>query len=143
MFILAPNDLSTELTIEELLATYKARQNVERGFRFLKRPEFLTSSLYLKKPGRIEALLMVMTCSLMIYAALEYCIRRGLAEQEYDVPYMKKKPTRKPTARWTFLCFSGIHECSVAGSPPQVTRLKPVHQTIEDVPGERYRQFYS
>ncbi|EGO4918563.1 IS1634 family transposase, partial [Salmonella enterica] len=58
-------------------------------------------------------------------------------------PDMKKKPTRKPTARWIFLCFSGIHEYSVAGSPPQVTRLNPVHQTIVDVLGERYRQFYS
>lgn len=143
VFILATNDHSTALTMEELLATYKAQQNVERGFRFLKSPEFLTSSLYLKKPERIEALLMVMTCSLMIYAALEYRIRKGLAEQECDVPDMKKKPTRKPTARWIFLCFRGIHEYSIAGSPPQVTRLNPVHQTIVDVLGERYRQFYS
>ncbi|HAT1684025.1 TPA: hypothetical protein I8Y21_004792 [Klebsiella oxytoca] len=44
-----------------------------------------------------------------IYAALEYRIRKGLAEQERDVPDMKKKPTRKPTARWSFLCFIGIH----------------------------------
>ncbi|MBA2138610.1 IS1634 family transposase, partial [Salmonella enterica subsp. houtenae serovar 44:z36,[z38]:-] len=42
VFILATNDHSTELTMEELLATYKAQQNVERGFRFLKSPEFLT-----------------------------------------------------------------------------------------------------
>lgn len=143
VFILATNDHSTELTMEELLATYKAQQNVERGFRFLKSPEFLTSSLYLKKPERIEALLMVMTCSLMVYAALEYRIRKGLAEQERDVPDMKKKPTRKPTARWIFLCFSGIHEYSVAGFPPQVTRLNPVHQTIVDVLGERYGRIYS
>lgn len=65
----------------ELLATYKAQQNIERVFRFLKNPEFLTSSLYLKKPVRIEALLMVMTCSLMIYAALEHRIRQRLMEQ--------------------------------------------------------------
>lgn len=143
VFILATNDHCTELTMEALLETYKAQQNVERGFRFLKSPEFLTSSLYLKKPERIEALLMVMTCSLMIYAALEYRIRRGLAEQERDVPDMKKKPTRKPTARWIFLCFRGIHEYSVAGSPPQVTRLNPVHQTIIDILGERYGHIYS
>lgn len=99
VFILATNDHSTELTVEELLATYKAQQNVERGFRFLKSPEFLTSSLYLKKPERIEALLMVMTCSLMIYAALEYLIHKGLAYQERDVPGMKKRPTRKPITR--------------------------------------------
>lgn len=92
----------------ELLATYKAQQTVERGFRFLKSPEFLTSSLYLKKPERIEALLMVMTCSLMIYAALEHRIRKGLVAQGRSVPDMKKKPTQKPTARWIFLCFGGI-----------------------------------
>lgn len=68
MFI---NRVFPHLTMEALLATYKAQQNVERGFRFLKSPEFLTSSLSLKKPERIEALLMVTTCCLMIYAALE------------------------------------------------------------------------
>ncbi len=40
---------------------------VERGFRFLKDPIFFTSTLFLKKPERIEALLMVMTLSLLIY----------------------------------------------------------------------------
>lgn len=143
VFILATNDHSTELTMEALLDTYKAQQNVERGFRFLKSPEFLTSSIYLKKPERIEALLMVMTCSLMLYAALEYRIRRGLAEQELDVPDMKKKPTRSPTARWIFLCFNGIHEYCVSDSPPQVTRLNPIHQTIINILGERYVQIYS
>ena len=67
VFILATNDHSETLTMAELLATYKAQQNVERGFRFLKSPEFLTSSLLPEKTGAIEALLMVMTCSLMIY----------------------------------------------------------------------------
>jgi transposase len=140
MFI---NRVFPHLTMEALLATYKAQQNVERGFRFLKSPEFLTSSLSLKKPERIEALLMVTTCCLMIYAALEYRIRKGLAEQNRDVPDMKKKPTRKPTTRWSFLCFSGIHEYRVAGSPPRVTNLNPVHQTIVDILGERYGRIYS
>ena len=73
-FMLASNDLSETLTMEKMLSLYKSQQSVERGFRFLKSPDFLTSSLYLKKPERIEALLMVMTCCLMIYAALEYKI---------------------------------------------------------------------
>lgn len=84
-----------------------------------------------------------MTCYLMIYAALEYRIRRGLTEQEHDVPDMKKKPTCSPTARWIFLYFNGIHEYCVSDSPPQVTRLNPVHQTIINIPGERYVQIYS
>ena len=70
-FIIATNDIGNKLTMDEFLSHYKSQQTVERGFRFLKSPDFLTSSLFLKKPERIEALLMVMTCSLMIYAALE------------------------------------------------------------------------
>ena len=143
VFILATNDLSGTLTMAELLATYKAQQTVERGFRFLKSPEFLTSSLYLKKPERIEALLMVMTCSLMIYAALEHRIRKGLVAQGRSVPDMKKKPTQKPTARWIFLCFGGIHEYSLGGEPAQVTDINTVQETIIDVLGPRYRQIYS
>ncbi len=41
-----------------LLDEYKSQQAVERGFRFLKSPDFLTS--FLKKTERIEALLMFM-----------------------------------------------------------------------------------
>lgn len=143
VFILATNDHSDTLTMAELLATYKAQQNVERGFRFLKSPEFLTSSLYLKKPERIEALLMVMTCSLMIYAALEHRIRQGLVEQNRSVADMKKKPTQQPTARWIFLRFGGIHEYRLGEAPPQVTELTGDQQIILEVLGERYRQIYS
>lgn len=51
MFILATNDTdSAELTMAALLGHYKSQQKVERGFRLLKSPEFLTSSIFLKKP---------------------------------------------------------------------------------------------
>ncbi|KIC74690.1 hypothetical protein DB42_AZ00450 [Neochlamydia sp. EPS4] len=59
-----------------MLKTYKAQQSVERGFRFLKSSDFLVSSFFLKKPERIEALLMVMTLCLLVYSALEYKIWR-------------------------------------------------------------------
>lgn len=59
VFILATNDCSEQLSMQAMLDTYKSQQSVERGFRFLKSPDFLTASLYLKKPERIEALLMV------------------------------------------------------------------------------------
>ncbi|WP_108743198.1 IS1634 family transposase, partial [Salinivibrio costicola] len=73
MFILATNDTdSADLTMAALLEHYKSQQKVERGFRFLKSPEFLTSSIFLKKPQRIEALLMIMTLSLLVYASLEH-----------------------------------------------------------------------
>lgn len=143
VFILSTNDLSEELTMQELLDIYKSQQSVERGFRFLKSPEFLTSSLFLKKPERIEALLMVMTCSLMIYAALEHRIRTALKKQERFFPDMKNKLRQNPTARWVFLCFSGIHEVSMGGAPPMITDITERQEVIIEVLGERYEKIYS
>ena len=102
MFIIASNDLADSLTMEKALSTYKSQQAVEKGFRFLKSPDFLTSSIYLKKPERIEALLMVMTTCLMVYAALEHKIRKQLKEKALYFPDQKKKPSQNPTARWVF-----------------------------------------
>jgi transposase len=78
-FVLATNELdAVRLPPLELLEAYQGQQHVERGFRFLKSPEFLAASLYLKKPERIMALLVVMTVCLLVYAALEHRIRRAL-----------------------------------------------------------------
>ena len=76
VFILATNDHSDTLTMAELLATYKASR-MSTGFPFLKSPGFNLLTVPEKKPERIEALLMVMTCSLMIYAALGTGSGRG------------------------------------------------------------------
>ncbi|WP_133152039.1 IS1634 family transposase, partial [Vibrio breoganii] len=117
MFILATNDTdSADLTMAALLEHYKSQQKVERGFRFLKSPEFLTSSIFLKKPQRIEALLMIMTLSLLVYASLEHKIREQLTKTEEFFPSMvKNKTTTKPTARWVFLKFEGIDTLEFAG----------------------------
>ncbi len=48
---------------------------------------------------RIEALLMVMTDCLMVYAALEHKIRHELKQSMPFFPDMKNKPTQSPTAR--------------------------------------------
>jgi transposase len=142
-FILATNDCSTDVSMEKLLSLYKSQQSVEKGFRFLKSPDFLTSSLYLKKPERIEALLMIMTCCLMVYAALEHKIRHELKAKALYFPDMKKKPGQKPTARWVFFCFQGIHELTVEGEQKLVLNLQERNQTIIDCLGDIYRQIYS
>ena len=53
-FILATNVLDKmELTTHtEMLSKYKGKQSLERGFRFLKDPLFLTDSVFLKSPLR-------------------------------------------------------------------------------------------
>src|SRR5512143_116712 len=110
-FIVATNDsVGAILNDEHLLEAYlKDQQKVERGFRCLKDPLFIASTLFLKSPERIMALMAIITLCLLVYAALEYRIRQGLAQQTLTFPDQKGKPTQQPTARWVFLFFAGIH----------------------------------
>ncbi|MBM3191476.1 MAG: IS1634 family transposase [Chlamydiae bacterium] len=142
-FLLATNDLDVvNCPPQEVLALYKAQQSVERGFRFLKSPDFLVSSFFLKKPERIEALLMVMTLCLLVYAAIEYKIREKLQETGEKFPDQKKRPSQKPTARWVFFCFLGLHIVSIEGQQKQVTNLKERHKIILMCLGPPYQKFY-
>ena len=90
-FILGSNELDEEqLPAQMILTAYKGQAaSVERGFRFLKDPMFFASSLFLEKPERIMALLMVMGLSLLIYALAERSLRTKLAQR-----WMKAFPTR-------------------------------------------------
>ncbi|NEQ76765.1 MAG: hypothetical protein F6K23_29340 [Okeania sp. SIO2C9] len=45
----------------------KDQQSVERGFRFLNAPLFLTDSVFLKSHQRIEALGLIMSLCLLVY----------------------------------------------------------------------------
>jgi transposase len=142
-FILATNELdNTQLPPQEVLAGYKGQKHVERGFRFLKDPQFLASSLYLKKPERIMALLMVMTVCLLVYAALEYRIRKALKDHEATFPDQKGKRIHNPTARWVFHYFVGIHLLCQAGQWPMVLNLTAEHQHLLRLLGQPYMQFY-
>jgi transposase len=60
----------------------------------------LASSLYLKKPEWVMALLMVMTVCWLVYAALEYRIRQALTDHAATFPDQQGKRMQSPTARW-------------------------------------------
>ena len=143
-FILATNQLDeTQLTEEEIMRRYKKdQQKVERGFRFLKDPQFLASTLFLKKPERIMALLMIMTLSLLIYATLEHRIRTALKENDETFPNQKGKPIKNPTARWIFQSFSGIHVLAVNQNQVLVLNLKEKHLLILRLLGEKFQKIY-
>jgi transposase len=143
-FILATNELDERaLSPQDLLAGYKGQKHAERGFRFLKDPLFLASSLYLKKPQRIMALLMVMTVCLLVYAALEYRIRNALKTQQATFPDQKGQPIQNPTARWIFQYFVGIHLLLMPGEWPLVLNLTQTHQHLLQLLGQPYKAFYS
>jgi transposase len=114
-YVIATNQLDAgKLPIETWLNTYKAQStSVERGFRFLKDPMFFAHSLFLKKPSRIMALLMIMGLSLLVYSLAELHLRAQLAERDESIPDQKGKPTQTPTMRRVFQMFEGIHVLTI------------------------------
>lgn len=145
-FILATNDLTGEqLADAELLQLYKDQSKVERGFRFLKDPTFLASTLFLKKVERIMALLMVMTLCLLVYAALEHRIRSSLVHNDATIPDQKGKPTNRPTARWVFELFLDVHLLFITAQGVQVLvmNLKDELKRLLELLGPSYADAYS
>jgi transposase len=70
----------TVLSDQDLVTTYKEQDGVERGFRLLKDPLFLASSVTVSKPERIMALSFIMVLCLLIYRLAEFGLRSHLAQ---------------------------------------------------------------
>jgi transposase len=130
---------------EGFLEVYKGQDDCEKGFRFLKDPKIVSTSLNLKKNERIEALLMVMTLCLFVYACLEHKIQNVLKEDE-NQPFFKNqkgKLTRKPSARWVFHCFVGIHILTINETQKLILNLSDIHKKLLDLLGKNYWIYYS
>jgi transposase len=112
-FTLATNISADELDDAGVFQTYKNQSSVEHGFRFLKDPLFFVSSLFLKKPSRLQALLMVMTLSLLVYTIAQRRMRARLAQTDDTLPNQIGTPTQTPTLRWVFQILEGIHHVTI------------------------------
>ena len=88
------------------------------------------------------ALLMVMTLCLLVYSALEWRIREGLQALGLAFPDQKGTPTQRPTARWVFQTFHGIH-LLLDGIRELVLKIKERHKRIVTVLGNRYEKLYA
>jgi transposase len=113
-FVLGTSIEAEVLSDEEVIAAYKAQSQVEGGFRFLKDPLFFVSSLFVKKPTRIQGLLMVMTLALLVYSVAQRRLRQELARQKETLPNQINQPTQRPTLRWVFQLLEGIHRVRVS-----------------------------
>ena len=112
-FVLGTNIKAEQLSDAEVIAGYKAQSQAEGGFRFLKDPLFFVSSLFVKKPCRIQGLLMVMTLALLVYSVAQRRLRRELARQNETIPNQINQPTSRPTLRWVFQVLDGIEPVRV------------------------------
>jgi transposase len=112
-FVIGTNIEARHVGNAEVIRAYKAQSGVEGGFRFLKDPLFFVSSLFVKKPCRIQGLLMVMTLALLVYSVTQRRLRQQLARQNTTVPNQINQPTQRPTLRWVFQLLEGIHHVRV------------------------------
>ena len=108
-FVLGTNIPDTELSDAEVIAGYKGQGAVERGFGFLKSPVFFVSSLFVKKPSRIQGLLMVMTLALLVYSVAQRRMRNQVEQEGETLPNQIGQPTSSPTLRWLFQMLEGIN----------------------------------
>ena len=141
-FILATNQLDKALwPAQTCLSEYKGQQTVERGFRFLKDPLFFASSVFVKKPQRVEALALIMALTLMIYTLAERKLRKALETQQQTVRDQRKQPTAKPTFRWIMQKFQGIHWVNLDGQW-QISNLNNERQRIIHLLGPPVERYY-
>lgn len=108
-FVLGSNVPSNMLSDVQILSGYKGQSQVERGYRFLKDKSFFVSSLYVEKPLRIEALIMVMTLALLVYSVAQRRLRLELKRRNQTLPNQINQPAQRITLRWAFQMLEGIH----------------------------------
>src|SRR5262245_3923422 len=116
--------MDTDFLDSEVITAYKGQAHVEGGFRFRKAPLFFVASLFVKKPSRIEGLLMVMTLALLVYSVAQRRLRAHLATHQETMPNQLNQPTASPTLRWVFQLLAGIHRV-------RMTLQGQVHDLIE------------
>lgn len=141
-FIIATNEGDKErLADEELLLVYKGQSVVEKGFRFMKDPQFIANTFFVKKPQRVDALLFIMTLTLSVYAGLEYQIREELNTQKKTIKNQINKPTKTPTARWVFQLFGNI-QLLYEPQKKTIINLKVAQTSILEILGEEFEKYY-
>lgn len=146
-FIIATNELDQEkMSAANALKTYKDQSCVERGFRFLKNPICMTSSVNLKKQSRIIAFGVIMFLSLLVYSLAERELRRALEQNNETIPSQVNKPTKTPTMRWVFQMMEGVIINEYVENNKlviQFTNLDNVLRKILTLLGSAYMKIYN
>lgn len=96
-FVLITN-LDRSYSPHEVLKQYKAQSKVETSFKFLKDP-LLVGPIFLKKPGRVEALAYVLLIALLIFGLLERRVRKAMKSESEPLIIPGKVKTFSPTGR--------------------------------------------
>ena len=141
-FVLATNILeSQQLRADEMLKAYRGQQAPERGFAFLKDPLFFADSVFLKTSERIETMAMLMGLCLLVYQLGQRQLRLKLKHCQTGLKNQLGKLTDRPTLRWIFQCFQGIHVVVINGVK-QVSNLTDERSLTLSFFPEKCQQYY-
>ncbi len=140
-FVLATNHF--DMSPKAVLDSYKSQQGVERGFRLIKDPAFHLDNLFLKRPERINALMMIMTFSLMVYNPGQYQFRESLKRNNETILSQTNKPTFTPTLRWIFQVMSTVHVVTIKGQGSAISGITPEKRKILTLFGSEVSRIYN
>ena len=116
-FVLITNRDKKDLGSIDVLKEYKGQFAVETQFRLLKSPA-VAAQIFLKKPGRIEALAMLLNISLLIRGLMQYKVRKNLNETEEELPKIGRNHTtlKNPTAQYIIDTLSLYHLAKIGAN---------------------------
>ena len=140
-FILGTNAKVEELKDEEVLETYREQGQVERGFKFIKDNAFEVSSVFLKSPKRINALMAIMTLCLMVYGISQHHMREHLKKKEETIPNLIGKEVKKPSMKMIYTKFINV-QILKAGKRRRVTNMNKELERIVKIYGEEAIKIY-
>ncbi len=109
------------------------RPRNEKGFAFLKSPEFFVSSFYVKNISRIEGLMAIMVLSLLVYSIAQRRLRMQLRKHNMTIPNQIKQPTKNPTMRWIFQLFEGIYFVTIEAKDIAKRSIEGLNELRTDV----------
>ena len=141
-FVVATNDVEREWKPAELLKQYKSQNRVERGFRFLKDPEFFADSIFVSKNEHIQALLMIMTLGLAVFSGLEWKLRNAMKESNVQLPNQTGKLTDKITMRYVFQIFSTVITIVLDNGERLFYHISEQANRILELLGDKYQKTY-
>jgi transposase len=114
-FVLITNIPESEKSNKEILQDYKKQKVIETNFEELKKP-LMISTIFLKKPERIEALMMLLHISLLIRVLMRVIARINLnKEKEPSNIDFSGRPLVNPTAD-TLLRLFALHSVVTVGN---------------------------
>ncbi len=141
-FILATNVLDESfISDSEILEKYKEQSVCEKGFAFLKDPLFFADSFFVEKPERIETILFLMSLSLLVYNLGQRELRNVLKRGKTGLKNQLGKLTDRPTLRWIFQCFQGIHLLNLHGAEQVVNLTDERSFILEFLPASCHKYY--